>query len=133
MIDGLPPHKTLSGTYPEGKALPIAFATIKVNNDERVIPVEESDLYSKEIFKLKKGRYTLSTTLFDKEMKLTVRRFWAVRANSSIALIKPIVEEMGEEKAIEFLKSIAYERASTNGKRYKDRKGTDDFADTASQ
>ncbi|MFC1565218.1 L-2-amino-thiazoline-4-carboxylic acid hydrolase [candidate division KSB1 bacterium] len=64
---------------------------------------------------------------FDKEMKLTVRRFWTNRANDSLALILPIVEEMGEEKAVEFLKSIAYKRASTNGARYKARKGTDDF------
>ena len=64
---------------------------------------------------------------FDKELKTTVRRLWADRARQSLALIVPIVEEMGEEKAIEFLKGIAYKRATTNGARYKQRYGTDDF------
>ncbi|MCP4723404.1 MAG: L-2-amino-thiazoline-4-carboxylic acid hydrolase [bacterium] len=64
---------------------------------------------------------------FDKEMKLTVRRFWANKAYDSLRVIMPVVEEMGEEKAVEFLKSIAYKRAGANGARYKDRKGTDDF------
>ncbi len=64
---------------------------------------------------------------FDQEMSLTVRRFWRIMVNNTLTIIKPIVENMGEEKAIEFLKGIAYKRASTNGARYKRRKGTDDF------
>ena len=52
---------------------------------------------------------------FDKEIKFTVKQLWEVRANTSLALIMPIVEAMGEEKAIEFLKGIAYKRASSNG------------------
>ena len=64
---------------------------------------------------------------FDTELKFTVRRYWAIKAQNSLALIRPIVEEMGEEKAVEFLKSIAYKRASTNGARYRQEKGTNDF------
>ncbi|MFC2086139.1 L-2-amino-thiazoline-4-carboxylic acid hydrolase [Bacteroidota bacterium] len=64
---------------------------------------------------------------FDKSMEFSVRRFWEIKAFDALRIIKPIVDEMGEEKAVQFLKNTASIRAIANGARFKERKQTDDF------
>ncbi|WP_111709395.1 arylsulfatase [Lutibacter citreus] len=73
---GLPKHETMTITYPEGKALPIASAQIKVGDASKSIKIENSDLFASERFILSKGKYKLKTTFFDKDGELVCGAYY---------------------------------------------------------
>ncbi|VGO18159.1 arylsulfatase [Pontiella sulfatireligans] len=77
MVSGMPEHQTLTMMYPEGKALPIAWSVFQVGDDEQVVKVKASDLWSSAVFNLKKGRYSLRATLMDKEKELICGAYYA--------------------------------------------------------
>lgn len=64
---------------------------------------------------------------FEREIKLTARRYWEVLGREAIGLINTFADAVGKEKTIELLKQHAYNRAKRNGERYRQRKGTNDF------
>lgn len=76
LVAGLPKHPTLTITYPEGKALPIAYSRIRVDDREKDIRVSESDLYSRVAIELNKGKHTLEASFFDRDMKLITGSYY---------------------------------------------------------
>lgn len=77
MVEGLPPHKTLTITYPEGKALPIASTLFFVDGVEREVDVTDSDLYSKSTFRLSKGKHTVQATFHYADRKYLTGAYYA--------------------------------------------------------
>ncbi len=73
----LPPHATLTTTYPAGIALPIAFAEIQLDDKKELMKVSGSDQYSSVSFKLEKGKYKLRTTFLNKEKNLVCGAYYA--------------------------------------------------------
>jgi len=77
ITSGLPEHKTLTVTYPAGKALPIAYSKIQLDDKIEWVEVKNTDLFSSVTFNVKKGKYKLKTTFYNKEKELVCGAYYA--------------------------------------------------------
>lgn len=62
---GLPPFRQIDGTLPEGKALPIAKAKLRVGAVEQTRDVNPGDTFASFVVPLKKGRIKAQTWFYD--------------------------------------------------------------------
>lgn len=68
-----------------------------------------------------------SKHLFDSELPLTMRQYYARSGRNDIVLFNIFAEAFGKKKVIALLKEHTYNRAKRNGERFRRRKGTNDF------
>lgn len=85
----LPPHKTMTITYPAGVALPIYSAKIKIGAEVQTVPVYEKDVFATARFHLKKGKYTLRNEFFNKNNELVCGAYYAYLKKLGTAVSKP--------------------------------------------
>jgi hypothetical protein len=83
------------------------------------------------VFALARAAFTQkvqqSKHLFDTEIPLTIRQFYARIGRNEIVLFNTFAEAFGKEKVIALLKEQTYKRAKRNGERFRQRMGTNDF------
>lgn len=65
MRAGLPPHKGEVGSYPEGAALPIAKARLRIAGTDRETPVGPDDREAVFTLTLGEGRTKMQTWFYD--------------------------------------------------------------------
>src|SRR5688572_699390 len=73
---GLPPYEAVDGTYVEGKALPIAYARLKVAKFDRTVPVTATDKVISFTLNLPAGPTDLQTWFLDANRKLLTGAYY---------------------------------------------------------
>ena len=73
---GLPPYAAVDGTYVEGKALPIAYARLKVAKFDRTVPVTATDKVISFTLSLPAGPTDLQTWFLDANGQLLTGAYY---------------------------------------------------------
>ena len=73
---GVPPYVGVDGTYVEGKALPIAYARLKVAKFDQTVPVTETDKVISFTVNLPSGPTDLQTWFLDPSRKLLTGAYY---------------------------------------------------------
>ncbi|RPH53844.1 MAG: arylsulfatase, partial [Lysobacterales bacterium] len=73
---GLPPYEAVDGTYVEGKALPIAYARLKVAKFDQTVPVSATDKVISFTVNLPPGPTDLQTWFLDANRKLLTGAYY---------------------------------------------------------